>query len=130
MSWKKENINKSVKAMLRAMDELKALDLIKDYKFTKDERYEDSYFEVFYDKRHNRNYVKREQTNQEQLQIENIEEAEIIQQKIVPKLINRVNYEKLIDAWCIENDFEMKDKTSRFVADKALKVRYIIEEDK
>ena len=30
----------------------------------------------------------------------------------------------------LKNDFEMKDKTSRFVADKALKVRYIIEEDK
>ena len=124
LSWKKENINKSVKAMLRAMDELKALDLIKDYKFTKDERYEDSYFEVFYDKRHNRNYVKREQTNQEQLQIENIEEAEIIQQKIVPKLINRVNYEKLIDAWCIENDFEMSihNKTLESLYEKILKI--------
>ncbi len=130
LSWKKENINKSVKAMIRAMDELKALDLIKGYKFTKDERYEDSYFEVFFDKRHNRNYVKRENTNQEQLQIENIEEAEVTHEAIVKKTISKEKYEKLIDAWCIENDFEMKDKTSRFVADKALKVRYIIEEVK
>ena len=36
-------------------------------------------------------------------------------------------YQKLIDVWCIENNFNEKDKTNRLIADRTLKSKYIIE---
>ena len=39
-------------------------------------------------------------------------------------------YQKLIDVWCIENNFNENDKVNRMIADKSLKNKYIIEGDK
>lgn len=55
LSWKKENINKSVKSIINAMEDLKKMELIKDYNFVKTTVYETSYFQVFFDKKkHNK----------------------------------------------------------------------------
>lgn len=140
LSWKKENINKSVKIIQRSLDELKEMNLIKDYNFNKKKNYETSYFQIYFDlSKHNRHYVKREKTHQENLQIteaitreknNKIQEAEIVVEKIIKKKVNKEMYQKLIDVWCIENNFNEKDKTNRIIADKALKNKYIIEGEK
>ena len=116
------------------------MNLIKDYNFNKKKNYETSYFQIYFDlSKYNRHYVKREKTHQENLQIteaitkeknENVQEAEIIQEKLIKKKVTKEMYQKLIDVWCIENSFNEKDKTNRLIADKALKNKYIIEGEK
>ena len=59
----------------------------------------------------------------------NVQEAEVIE-KIVKKKVTEEMYQKLIDVWCIENNFNEKDKTNRIIADEALKNKYIIEGEK
>ena len=73
LSWKKENINKSVKSIIKAFDELKEKKLISGYNFEKNKKYENSYFEIFFEKIHNKNLFSTYKTGQEQLQITGME---------------------------------------------------------
>ena len=73
LSWKKENINKSVKSIIKAFDELKEKKLISGYHFEKNKKYENSYFEIFFEKGHNKNLFLTHKTGQEQLQISGTE---------------------------------------------------------
>ena len=73
LSWKKENINKSVKSIIKAFDELKEKKLISGYHFEKNKKYENSYFEIFFEKTHNKNLFLVHKTGQEQLQITGME---------------------------------------------------------
>ena len=133
LSWKKENINKSVKSIERSMKELKEMYLIKDYNFVKTQYYESSYFQVFFDKKiHNRNYVKREETKQEQIdfKIENVQEAELVKEtEIIKREVTKENFEKLIDSYLIENEQDMKDKIQRGIAKTILRQKYTIKGD-
>ena len=102
LSWKKENINKSVKAMIKAFDELKEKHLIDGYHFVKNKKYESSFFEIFFDKKHNKNLYAVHKTGQEEMKIIDIKEAgsrlsfasEIATEK---KQIYLEEFEKLIE---------------------------------
>ena len=102
LSWKKENINKSVKAMIKAFDELKEKHLIDGYHFVKNKKYESSFFEIFFDKKHNKNLYAVHKTGQEEMKIIDIKEggsrlsfaSEIATEK---KQIYLEEFEKLIE---------------------------------
>ncbi len=102
LSWKKENINKSVKAMIKAFDELKEKHLIDGYHFVKNKKYESSFFEIFFDKKHNKNLYAVHKTGQEEMKIIDIKEggsrlsfaSEIATEK---KKIHLEEFEELIE---------------------------------
>lgn len=132
LSWKKENINKSVKSIINAMDDLKKMDLIKDYNFVKTSVYETSYFQIFFDKkRHNRNYIKRKENKQDKLplQLTNVEEIEVQEIKENKRIVNKDRFEKLVTAFVIESGQDENDRIQRNIASTVLRQKYIIEEE-
>lgn len=102
LSWKKENINKSVKSITKAFEELKEKNLINGYNFVKTKKYEESYFEIFFDKKHNKNLYSTYKTGQEDLKIIDIKEggsklgyaSEVAEEK---KLVSLEEFEKLVE---------------------------------
>ncbi len=128
LSWKKQNQNKSVKVIEKSLNELKSLNLIKDYNLTKKRYYETSYFEIFFDKSHNKNYVKRESSIQEKIQIENIIEVEEIETQKIK--LSKKRFEELITEYLKENDLP-DVPIQRGIARTSIKNsnKYIIEED-
>lgn len=132
LSWKRENINKSVKSIINAMDDLKKMDLIKDYNFVKTSVYETSYFQIFFDKKkHNRNYIKRKENIQDkiQLQITNVEEVQIKEIKTEKRTVTKDRFEKLVTAFVIESGQDENDRIQRNIASTVLKQKYTIEEE-
>lgn len=132
LSWKKENINKSVKSIINAMDDLKKMDLIKDYNFVKTSVYETSYFQIFFDKKkHNRNYIKRKENKQDKLplQLTNVEEIEVQEIKENKRIVNKDRFEKLVTAFVIESGQDENDRIQRNIASTVLRQKYIIEEE-
>ena len=85
LSWKRENIATSIKSIKRAMEELKEKGLIDGYRFDKNMANEKSYFEIFFNKKHNANLYNMHLTGQENMIIGESHEN-IIQNKN-PKIL-------------------------------------------
>ena len=85
LSWKKENIATSIKSIKRAMEELKLKGLIDGYRFDKNMANEKSYFEIFFNKKHNANLYNMHLTGQENMIINESEENII--QNANPKIL-------------------------------------------
>lgn len=88
--------------MIKAFDELKEKHLIDGYHFVKNKKYESSFFEIFFDKKHNKNLYAVHKTGQEEMKIIDIKEggsrlsfaSEIATEK---KQIYLEEFEKLIE---------------------------------
>ena len=103
LSWKKENIATSIKAIKRAMEELKEKGLIDGYRFDKNTTNEKSYFEIFFNKKHNINLYNTHLTGQENLVIGESEESlinnmdpKIIEEKREKIQTTNENFKKII----------------------------------
>lgn len=57
LSWKKNNISGTLKLLKEAFEDLKVQRAIKNYKFNNENGGANSYFEIWFDKEHNRNYI-------------------------------------------------------------------------
>lgn len=56
LSWKKSNVPRTVKILNAAFEDLKNKELIQNYKFNSDNGYDTSYFEVWFEEKHNKRY--------------------------------------------------------------------------
>ncbi len=79
LSWKSKNITNTIRTIEGALNYLKERELIKGFKYLKEKKHADSYFEVYFDISHNNNFIKRKKTGQEEIEIKNIAEAEILE---------------------------------------------------
>lgn len=59
LSWKKTNITGTLKIMHQAFDDLKEKEVIKEYRFNSDKGRDNSYFEIWFDESHNKNYFQK-----------------------------------------------------------------------
>ena len=81
---------------------MKEKNLINGYNFVKTKKYEESYFEIFFDKKHNKNLYSTYKTGQEDLKIIDIKEggsklgyaSEVAEEK---KLVSLEEFEKLVE---------------------------------
>ena len=103
LSWKKENIAGSIKSIKRAMEELKEKGLIDEYRFDKNKSNDKSYFEIFFNKKHNKNLYEAYLTGQENFVIDETKEKLledskllILEDKEEKREITRENFEKTV----------------------------------
>ena len=82
LSWKSKNITNTIRTIEGALNYLKDRNLIKGFKYLKEKKHADSYFEVYFDASHNNNFIKRKKTGQEEIEILDIAEAEIVKSEV------------------------------------------------
>jgi hypothetical protein len=98
LSWKSKNITNTIRTIEGALNYLKEKNLIKGFKYLKEKKHADSYFEVYFEISHNNNFIKRKKTGQEEIEI-----LDISQPEIIPKAL-KSEYELIF------NDYEEKIK--------------------
>lgn len=112
LSWKSKNITNTIRTIDNALNYLKERNLIKGFKYLKEKKHADSYFEVYFDQTHNNNFIKRKKTGQEDIEILDISEAEVITEKAVINNNIYTEYEEKIkkvikDKISIETAYEI-----------------------
>ncbi|MGL6168242.1 MAG: hypothetical protein ACRC0Y_08145, partial [Fusobacteriaceae bacterium] len=82
LSWKKKNISKTLKLLKKAFEELKKGNVIRNYRFNNDGGSENSFFEIWFDESHNKNYYQRSLVNNFETENECLEITNQIKESI------------------------------------------------
>ncbi|MGL5125896.1 MAG: hypothetical protein ACRC6U_07960, partial [Fusobacteriaceae bacterium] len=82
LSWKKKNISGSLKLLKDAFEDLKVGNVIKNYRFNSTGGTDNSFFEIWFDESHNKNYYQRSLANNFETENECLEITNQIKESI------------------------------------------------
>lgn len=105
LSWENKNRSQTIKTITKGFEEIKAKGHIKDYNFEKNKKLDESYFEVFFLKKHNKNLFE-SNTGQEVLDLVTEKALVDMNEEKEQLILNFKNNQKEITAKKFQEELE------------------------